>query len=88
MIICKLGEQSCYSDGQCHYTKHCDNQIVIPDNPESTTVSVWKFNERNSCWVCGSCGTAALNDHNGRSTPSAFCPHCGKPMTISNNVIK
>lgn len=46
----------------------------------------WKFSDDCSCWVCSVCGAAALNDYAGRSTPSSFCPHCGKPMILSIDV--
>ena len=42
----------------------------------------WKYNEDCECWVCSVCGAAALNDYAGRSTPSTFCPHCGKLMIL------
>jgi rubrerythrin len=44
----------------------------------------WKLSEDCACWVCSVCGASALNDYAGRSTPSTFCPHCGKPMTVIN----
>lgn len=43
----------------------------------------WLFSVHCDCWVCSVCGAAALNNCFGHSTPSNFCPHCGKPMTIS-----
>ena len=39
-------------------------------------------------WVCSVCGLSALNDYKGRSTPSNFCPHCGKPMIIETKEVK
>lgn len=48
-------------------------------------VGKWRYSDDCECWVCNVCGAAALNDYAGRSTPSNFCPHCGKPMT--NNII-
>ena len=42
----------------------------------------WKLSDDQACWVCSKCGMAALNDYAGRSTPSNFCPHCGKPMQV------
>lgn len=42
----------------------------------------WKLSEDCTCWVCSVCGASALNDYAGRSTPSTFCPHCGKPMIL------
>jgi hypothetical protein len=44
--------------------------------------SKWIYNEDCECWVCSECGASALNDYAGRSTPSTFCPHCGKPMIL------
>lgn len=46
-------------------------------------VGKWVLSEDWSCFVCSECGLSALNDYAGRSTPSAFCPHCGKPMTLA-----
>ena len=40
----------------------------------------WRLSEDQECWICSVCEAAALNDYAGRSTPSSFCPHCGKAM--------
>ena len=50
------------------------------------TLGKWKYNEDYECWVCSVCGAVALNDYAGRSTPSSFCPHCGKLMILSIDV--
>ena len=42
----------------------------------------WKYFEDDECWICSVCGAAALNDYAGRSTPSNFCPNCGKSMIL------
>lgn len=42
----------------------------------------WSYEEDCECFVCSCCGMSALNDYRGRSTPSNFCPNCGKPMTV------
>lgn len=42
----------------------------------------WEYSADCECWVCSVCKAAALNDYAGRSTPSNFCPHCGKPMIL------
>ena len=47
----------------------------------------WKYAEDCECWVCSICGVSALNDYAGRSTPSNFCPHCGKPMMVPKLVV-
>ena len=47
----------------------------------------WQFSEDCSCWVCSECGLAALNDYAGRSTPSTFCPHCGRIMVIETTEV-
>ena len=43
----------------------------------------WIYREDYNCFVCSICGSAALNDYAGRSTPSPFCPYCGNPMNLS-----
>ena len=40
----------------------------------------WILSDDQACWICSVCEAAALNDYAGRSTPSNFCPHCGKAM--------
>lgn len=42
--------------------------------------SKWKYTRDFERLVCSVCGAAALHDYAGQSIPSAFCPHCGKPM--------
>lgn len=44
--------------------------------------SFWMLDKEDECWVCSNCGHSALNDWLGVSTPSNFCPHCGKPMAV------
>ena len=73
--LCKLGHRGCWANGECHYKKRCENQIA--------DTGKWKFSDDCACWVCSECGAAALNDYAGRSTPSTFCPHCGKPMILA-----
>lgn len=43
----------------------------------------WFLSEDCSCFICSECGMSALNDYAGRSTPSDFCPHCGKHMILA-----
>ena len=46
------------------------------------TWDVWEHSdETEPVYVCSNCGFSALNDYQGKSTASKFCPHCGKYMT-------
>ena len=82
--LCKLGDQSCYPNGECHYTGSCPEQVT----ESNAYTGIWKYSRDCECWICSECGMSALNDYAGRSTPSAFCPHCGKPMIITTEGVE
>ena len=86
--LCKLGDRACYLDGKCHYTGSCVNQVEaeVEDKTQRAVEGKWKYDEGCECWVCSECDAAALNDYAGRSTPSTFCPNCGKLMILSIDV--
>ena len=74
--LCKLGHRGCWANGECHYNKRCENQIA--------DTGKWKYNTECECWVCSICGASALNNYAVYSTPSNYCPNCGKPMLTIN----
>lgn len=66
------------AEGPCQFCGTDDSSTKSTKKREGK----WKYDDDCKCWVCSECGSSALNDYAGRSTPSDFCPKCGKPMIL------
>jgi rubrerythrin len=48
------------------------------------TLQCRELTGEGTMFICSCCGYSALNDYQGRSTDSRYCPHCGKFMVNSS----
>lgn len=77
----KAEEQAEYLKSRGHSPlSDCKVIAVSPMKELRDTEAEWWYSEVDPIYRCSVCGYSALNDYRGRSTPSKFCPHCGKYM--------